>query len=58
MSYNKKHADRIRAALSGLPKIEEKENMGGLTFVVNDKMSVGIIKDEMICCIDPTFHKM
>ena len=27
--------------------------MGGLTFMVNDKMCIGIIKDEMMCRIDP-----
>lgn len=27
--------------------------MGGLTFMVNDKMCVGIIKEEMMCRIDP-----
>lgn len=27
--------------------------MGGLTFMYNDKMCVGIIKDELMCRIDP-----
>jgi hypothetical protein len=27
--------------------------MGGLTFMINDKMCIGIIKDEMMCRIDP-----
>jgi TfoX/Sxy family transcriptional regulator of competence genes len=31
--------------------------MGGLTFMVNDKMCVGVIKDEMMCRIDPSFHE-
>ena len=31
----------------------EKEMMGGLTFMVNDKMCIGIIKDEMMCRIAP-----
>ncbi len=57
MPYNKKLADRIRESLSDLPKIEEKEMMGGLTFMVKDKMCVGIIKDEMMCRIDPIFHE-
>jgi len=57
MAYNKKLADRIREALSALPNIEEKEMMGGLTFMVNDKMCVGIIKDEMMCRIDPSLHE-
>jgi TfoX/Sxy family transcriptional regulator of competence genes len=31
--------------------------MGGLTFMVNDKMCVGIIKDEMMCRIDPALQE-
>jgi TfoX/Sxy family transcriptional regulator of competence genes len=57
MAYNLKLANRIREALQNLPNIEEKEMMGGLTFMVNDKMCVGIIKDEMMCRIDPNFHE-
>jgi TfoX/Sxy family transcriptional regulator of competence genes len=56
MAYNEILADRIRERLVELPFIAEKEMMGGLTFMVNDKMCVGIIKDEMMCRIDPEFH--
>lgn len=31
--------------------------MGGLTFMYNDKMCVGIMKDELMCRIDPEFHE-
>ncbi|MBL0053166.1 MAG: TfoX/Sxy family protein [Bacteroidetes bacterium] len=57
MSYNEKLADRIRERLAELPNIEEKKMMGGLTFMVNDKMCVGIIKDELMCRIDKDFHQ-
>ena len=57
MAYNEKLADRIRESLSEISKIEEKEMMGGLTFMVKGKMCVGIIKDEMMCRIDPTIHE-
>lgn len=56
MAYNEKIADRIRERLADIPRIEEKEMMGGLTFMLNDKMCVGIIKDEMMCRIDPDVH--
>lgn len=56
MAYDEKLADRIRERLADLPVIEEKEMMGGLTFMVEHKMCVGIIKDEMMCRIDPDFH--
>jgi TfoX/Sxy family transcriptional regulator of competence genes len=57
MAYNEKLADRMREALQTLSKVEEKKMMGGLTFMVNDKMCIGIIKDEMMCRIDPDFHE-
>jgi len=57
MAYNEKLADRIRKRLADLPHVEEKEMMGGLTFMFNDKMCVGIIKDEMMCRIEPGFHE-
>ena len=53
MAYNEKLANRIREQLADLPNIEEKEMMGGLTFMVNEKMCIGIIKDEMMCRIAP-----
>ena len=57
MSYNEQLANRIRESLADLPVMEEKKMMGGLVFMVNDKMCVGIIKDEMMCRIDPGFHE-
>jgi len=53
MAYNEKLANRIREQLADLPNTEEKEMMGGLTFMVNEKMCIGIIKDEMMCRIAP-----
>jgi TfoX/Sxy family transcriptional regulator of competence genes len=57
MAYSQKLADRIRERLSNLPSIEEKEMMGGLTFMFNGKMCIGIIADEMMCRIDPGLHE-
>jgi len=57
MAYNEKLATRIRETLANLPNIEEKEMMGGLTFMYNGKMCVGIIADEIMCRIDPNFHE-
>ena len=56
MGYSENLADRIRQRLATLPNIEEKEMMGGLTFMYNGKMCVGIIKDELMCRIDPELH--
>jgi len=56
MAYDEKLANRIRARFGDLNNVEEKEMMGGLTFMYNGKMCVGIIKDELMCRIDPSLH--
>jgi TfoX/Sxy family transcriptional regulator of competence genes len=57
MAYSEKLANRIRERFSELKNIVEKEMMGGLTFMYNGKMCVGIIKDELMCRIDPALHE-
>lgn len=57
MPYNEELATRIREKLSRLRKIEEKKMMGGLIFMYNAKMCVGVMKDELMCRIDPEFHE-
>ena len=56
MAYNEELASRLRHRLADLPNIEEKQMMGGLVFMYNGKMCVGIIKDELMCRIDPALH--
>lgn len=56
MAYDQQLAERIRKQLSHLSPVEEKEMMGGLTFMYNGKMCVGIIKDELMCRVDKTIH--
>jgi len=55
--YDENLAARVRQRFSKLQNISEKEMMGGLTFMLNDKMCVGIIKDELMCRIDPELHE-
>lgn len=57
MAYSEQLANRVREQLCELSNIEEKEMMGGLTFMYNDKMCVGIIKDELMCRIDPAIQE-
>lgn len=46
MAYNEYQADRIRQKLSKANISEEKKMMGGLIFMVNDKMCVGLDIDK------------
>jgi TfoX/Sxy family transcriptional regulator of competence genes len=57
MAYNEQLGDRIREALSRMPDLEEKEMFGGLCFMVNGKMCMGVMKDEMMCRIDPEHYE-
>ncbi len=56
MAYDEKLADRIRERMAELPNIEEKKMMGGLCFMYNDKMCVGVIKDDLMLRIDPEVY--
>ena len=54
MAYNEKLADRIREIISRTHKIsEEKKMFGGLCFMVNDKMCVGVEQERMMVRLDP-----
>lgn len=52
MAYDEHLADRIRNTLDLKGVLyHEKKMMGGLTFMVRDKMCVGIVKNEMMARI-------
>lgn len=53
MAYNDKIANRIREHLINQPDIDEKEMFGGIAFMINGKMCVGVVKDDLMCRIDP-----
>lgn len=57
MAYDEQLANRIRERFENLPNVEEKKMMGGLAFMYNDKMCVGVMKDELMCRIDPDLHE-
>jgi len=58
MAYNEKLADRIREAIADVPRTVEKSMFGGVSFMVNNKMCVGVVKDEMMCRINPEVQEM
>lgn len=57
MAYNEQLANRVRELLVGQSDVEEKNMMGGLTFMVNGKMCVGVLGDELMCRIDPAVYE-
>lgn len=57
MAFNEKLNDRIREALVDVPKVEEKHMFGGTCYMVDGKMCVGVVKDEMMCRIGPKVYE-
>lgn len=57
MAYNEQLSDRIRAALVEMPQVEEKRMFGGICYMVNNKMCIGVSNDEMMCRIGPDAYE-
>jgi TfoX/Sxy family transcriptional regulator of competence genes len=54
MAFNEKLADRTRELIALTQKnVEEKKMFGGLCFMVNDKMCIGVEKERLMVRIDP-----
>jgi TfoX/Sxy family transcriptional regulator of competence genes len=53
MAYDERLADRVRKRLAGQRAVEEKRMMGGLTFMVDGKMCVGVLNDDLMARLDP-----
>ena len=53
MPYNEKIADRIRESIVGMKNLVEKKMFGGIAFMVNDKMCLGVDKDDIMLRCEP-----
>src|SRR5688572_2037414 len=58
MAYNEKLADRIREIIVLTHKnVEEKRMFGGLCFMVNDKMCIGVESERIMVRLDPAKYE-
>lgn len=58
MAYNAKLADQVRELISLTHKqVEEKRMFGGLCFMVNDKMCVGVESERLMVRLDPAVYE-
>ena len=58
MSFNERLANRTRELIAlEHKKIEEKKMFGGLCFMVNDKMCVGVEKERLMVRLDPARYE-
>src|SRR5690242_15966828 len=54
MAFNEKLADRVRETIALThKKVEEKKMFGGLCFMVNNKMCVGVEQERLMVRFDP-----
>ncbi|HEY6975740.1 MAG TPA: TfoX/Sxy family protein [Chitinophagaceae bacterium] len=54
MAFDENLANRVREIISPThKKIEEKKMFGGLCFMINDKMCIGVEKERLMLRIDP-----
>lgn len=56
MAYDDALAARIRAALGKRPGLTEKAMFGGIAWLLDGKMFVGIVKDELMARVGPDGH--
>lgn len=48
--------DRVRAALAGVRRVEERKMFGGTAFMVRGKICVSARPERIMCRIDPAIH--
>jgi hypothetical protein len=57
MAYNAILNERIREAMLKHQNVEQKEMFGGNCFMLNGKMCIGVLKEEMMCRIGPDAYE-
>jgi len=57
MAYDEKLADRIRARISDRPRVDEREMFGGIAFMINGNMAVGVSGHELMVRVGKDAHE-
>jgi TfoX/Sxy family transcriptional regulator of competence genes len=53
MAYDDALADRVRESISARPNVSERKMFGGIAFMVDGNMAVGVSGDELMVRLDP-----
>jgi TfoX/Sxy family transcriptional regulator of competence genes len=53
MPFSERLAQRVRKQLVGQGGLAEKKMFGGLAFLINGNMSVGVLGEELVVRVDP-----
>lgn len=57
MSYDEALAERIRRRIGDRPDLTEKRMFGGLAFLIDGRMSVGVSGDELMARVGKEAHE-
>ncbi len=57
MAFNKSLAQVIRDNTENIPEIVEKKMFGGVAFMLNGNMSIGVHKDFLVIRVNPELHR-
>jgi len=57
MAYDEGLSQRIRESLADQSGVEEKKMFGGLAFMINGHMSVGVIKTDLMVRVGPDSYE-
>jgi TfoX/Sxy family transcriptional regulator of competence genes len=53
MAYNEDLGERLREKLLSDKNIAEKRMFGGVSFLLNGKMTCGVLQDNLVVKVDP-----
>lgn len=53
MAYSEKLAARTEAALDGVKRVQAKKMMGGLCYMIDGKMALAVLGDDLMVRLDP-----
>ncbi len=57
MAFNDALSDKVRELLADRDDVTEMKMFGSLCFMVDQKMCIGIVKDELMCRLNPETYK-
>jgi hypothetical protein len=57
MAFNEALAGRVRKALKGRRKLQEKKMFGGLAFLLHGNMCCGVVGDELMVRVGPESYE-
>jgi len=58
MAFDERLADRVRKELTRQAGLSEKKMFGGLAFLINGNMSIGVHRDDLVVRVPPAHTRV